>query len=130
MTVDMPRSIFPLSRSIVLAFIHTLNRPHTLALYHTFHSNSLAPTLSFAPSASILFAPTPHSQLTREIRLRDVVLESFVPLSALQLIEERAQWDAMNDAWHIPGIEYAGNQVCAVTPTCGMCTAHIHLRPS
>ena len=57
-----------------------------------------------------MFAPT-HSQLTREIRLRDVVLESFVPLSALQLIEERAQWDAMNDAWHIPGIEYAGNQV-------------------
>jgi hypothetical protein len=52
--------------------------------------------------------------LTREIRLRDVVLESFVPLSALQLIEERAQWDAMNDAWHIPGIEYAGNQVRAV----------------
>lgn len=30
--------------------------------------------------------------LTKEIRLRDVVLESFVPLSALQLIEERAQW--------------------------------------
>ncbi len=43
-----------------------------------------------------------------------MVLESFVPLSALQLIEERAQWDAMNDAWHIPGIEYAGNQVWGV----------------
>ena len=34
-----------------------------------------------------------------------------MPLSALQLIEERAQWDTLNDAWHIPGIEYAGNNM-------------------
>ena len=31
-------------------------------------------------------------ELTQQIRFRDVVLESYVPLSVLQLIEDRAQW--------------------------------------
>jgi hypothetical protein len=34
----------------------------------------------------------------------------------LQLIEERAQWDAVNDQWHIPGIEYAGNHMRRADP--------------
>lgn len=108
-----------MSRSTALAFIHTRTLSHLLP-----HSHPLS-----------LPHPHPLSQLTREIRLRDVVLESFVPLSALQLIEERAQWDAMNDAWHIPGIEYAGNQVWKGGLTRGMraleiCTTHTQMRLS
>jgi hypothetical protein len=49
--IDKPRSIFPLSRSTVLAVIHTLNRPHSFTLMLTFShfltlSHPLSPTHS------------------------------------------------------------------------------------
>lgn len=48
-------------------------------------------------------------ELTQQIRFRDVILETYVPLSVLQLIEERAEWDSLDDNWVIPCTEYAGN---------------------
>ena len=56
-------------------------------------------------------------ELTQQIRLSDLILESYVPLSILQLIEERAEWDSAGDCWLIPGTEFAGNNMMRNEPS-------------
>jgi len=50
-------------------------------------------------------------ELTREIRLKHLLIDSFVPAHDYMKIERRAEWvDEMND-WVIPNAEFTGNNI-------------------
>jgi len=50
-------------------------------------------------------------ELTREIRLKHLIIDQFIPAQEYMKIERRADWsDAVND-WIIPNAEYAGNNI-------------------
>ena len=38
-------------------------------------------------------------------------MDSFIPAPYVELIEQRAHWDSINDEWAIPGLELAGNNI-------------------
>lgn len=49
--------------------------------------------------------------LTREIRLKHLIIDQFVPTQEYMRIERRSEWaDEIND-WVIPNLEYSGNQI-------------------
>jgi hypothetical protein len=50
-------------------------------------------------------------QLDREIKLKHLVLDSFVPPHYIEMIEQRAIFDERNDQWVIPGLELACNNI-------------------
>eukprot|EP00455_Lapot_gusevi_P025173 TRINITY_DN2641_c0_g2_i3.p1 TRINITY_DN2641_c0_g2~~TRINITY_DN2641_c0_g2_i3.p1 ORF type:complete len:134 (-),score=23.05 TRINITY_DN2641_c0_g2_i3:50-451(-) len=43
-------------------------------------------------------------------------MEHCVPVEVLQVIEQHAQWDPVTDEWHIPGAQFAGNQLEKTEP--------------
>jgi len=49
--------------------------------------------------------------LDRQIKLKNLVLDNFVPLHYIELIEQRAIFDERNDTWIIPGLERACNNI-------------------
>ena len=50
-------------------------------------------------------------ELTREIRLKHLIIDQFVPAQEFMRIERRAEWyDDIND-WMIPNLEYTGNHM-------------------
>ena len=49
--------------------------------------------------------------LDRQIKLKNLIMEEFIPPQAAMLIEAHAAYDQTNDAWIVPGVEYAGNNV-------------------
>ena len=50
-------------------------------------------------------------ELTREIRLKHLIIDQFVPAQEYMRIERRAEWaEELND-WMIPNLEYSGNNV-------------------
>jgi len=49
--------------------------------------------------------------LDRQIKLKALIMEEFIPPPAAALIESHATYDHGQDAWSIPGVEYAGNNV-------------------
>ena len=50
-------------------------------------------------------------ELTREIRLKHLIIDQFIPPNEYMRIEKRAEWaDDMND-WVIPNVEYTGNNI-------------------
>ena len=49
--------------------------------------------------------------LTREIRLKHLIIDQFIPALEYMKIERRADWsDDIND-WIIPNVEYTGNNI-------------------
>jgi len=49
--------------------------------------------------------------LDRQLRLKNLLVSSFVPPMYVDAIEHKAQWDEYNDCWFIPGMDYAGNHI-------------------
>ena len=50
-------------------------------------------------------------ELTREIRLKHLMIDQFVPSIEYMKIERRAGWsDDIND-WILPNVEYTGNNM-------------------
>jgi kinesin family protein 3/17 len=50
-------------------------------------------------------------QLSRTVKLKDVVIHSFIPEDAAKVMERRAVWSAEEEAWTILKIELAGNNI-------------------
>ncbi len=49
--------------------------------------------------------------LDRQIKLKALVMEEFIPPAAGALIEGHAVYDHSQDCWMVPGVEFAGNNV-------------------
>ncbi len=50
-------------------------------------------------------------ELTREIRLKHLIIDQFVPAQEYMRVERRAEWaDEIND-WVIPNLEFTGNNM-------------------
>ena len=50
-------------------------------------------------------------ELTREIRMKHLIIDQFIPPHEYMRIERRAEWaDSIND-WIIPNVEYTGNNI-------------------
>lgn len=50
-------------------------------------------------------------ELTREIRLKHLIIDQFIPAMEYMKIEQRADWDQDVDAWVIPNVEFTGNNL-------------------
>jgi len=50
-------------------------------------------------------------ELTREIRLKHLIIDQFIPALEYMKIESRAQWAADSNDWIIPNVEYTGNNM-------------------
>ena len=49
--------------------------------------------------------------LTREIRLKHLIIDQFIPADQYMKIERRADWsDEIND-WVVPNVEFTGNNI-------------------
>jgi uncharacterized protein YqgC (DUF456 family) len=48
-------------------------------------------------------------QLSRTVKLKDIVIHSFIPEDTAKVMERRAVWSAEDEAWTILKIELAGN---------------------
>jgi kinesin family protein 3/17 len=45
----------------------------------------------------------------RQIKLRSLMIESFLPYSFYQVVDAARRWDAYNEEWVLPGLELSGN---------------------
>eukprot|EP00981_Chlorochromonas_danica_P013799 scaffold6861_cov248-Ochromonas_danica.AAC.2 len=52
-------------------------------------------------------------QLTRTIKLKDLIISNFIPEELSKAIEKRAQYVEEEDVWVVPRVELAGNNVKA-----------------
>lgn len=52
-------------------------------------------------------------QLTRQLKLKDLLLANFVPPDAAARLEARARWSEEADAWTLPRLELASNNLLA-----------------
>ncbi|CAM9141712.1 unnamed protein product, partial [Ectocarpus sp. 8 AP-2014] len=50
-------------------------------------------------------------ELTRQLKLKEVVITNFVPPEEVSSVERRAQWNEEASAWLIPRLELAGNSL-------------------
>lgn len=50
-------------------------------------------------------------ELTREIRMKHLIIDQFIPPSEYMRIERRAEWDGDTNDWVIPNSEYTGNNI-------------------
>ena len=48
-------------------------------------------------------------ELTREIRLKHLIIDQFIPAMEYMKIEARAEWEPEVNDWIIPNVEYTGN---------------------
>ncbi len=55
-------------------------------------------------------------QLTRQVKLKDLILSNFVPPDDAARLEARACWREELDAWTLPRLELAGNNLLLLTP--------------
>jgi len=53
----------------------------------------------------------------RQLKLKNLVLQNFVPIEEMQRMEARAVWNDEEETWLIPRLEVAGNQVRGRRPT-------------
>lgn len=49
--------------------------------------------------------------LDRQIKLKHLMVDSFIPPTYVDLIEQSAIWDSVNDRWVIGGLAYAANNI-------------------
>lgn len=50
-------------------------------------------------------------ELTREIRLKHLIIDQFIPAFEYMKIEARAEWSENQNDWLIPHVEYTGNKI-------------------
>lgn len=50
-------------------------------------------------------------ELTREIRLKHLIIDQFVPAQEYMRIERRSEWCEDLQDWVIPNLEYTGNNI-------------------
>lgn len=50
-------------------------------------------------------------ELTREIRLKHLIIDQFIPALEYMKIEARAEWSPNDDKWIIPNVQYTGNRM-------------------
>ena len=50
-------------------------------------------------------------ELTREIRMKHLLIDQFIPPTEYLRIERRAEWDGESNDWVIPNVEYTGNNI-------------------
>jgi len=50
-------------------------------------------------------------QLSRQLKLKELLINNFIPEDEARKLERRAQWDDDNDTWFIPKLDIAGNQI-------------------
>ena len=50
-------------------------------------------------------------ELTREIRMKHLLIDQFIPPTEYLRIERRAEWDGETNDWVIPNVEYTGNNI-------------------
>ena len=50
-------------------------------------------------------------ELTREIRMKHLLIDQFIPPSEYLRIERRAEWNEEMNEWLIPNLEYTGNNI-------------------
>lgn len=50
-------------------------------------------------------------ELTREIRLKHLLIDQFIPPQEYMRIERRAIWDGEANDWTIAHVEYTGNNI-------------------
>eukprot|EP00964_Phaeocystis_antarctica_P050881 scaffold29632_cov50-Phaeocystis_antarctica.AAC.1 len=48
-------------------------------------------------------------ELSRQLKLKQLIMSSFIPLEQLSKIERRSEWDEATETWRIARIQYAGN---------------------
>lgn len=49
--------------------------------------------------------------LTREIRLKHLIIDQFIPSAEYMRIERRAEWTNEFNDWVIPNVEFTGNNM-------------------
>jgi len=55
-------------------------------------------------------------ELTRQLKLKQLIIENFIPADETEKLSQRARWDERNDQWIISRLEFAGNNVCPSRP--------------
>lgn len=50
-------------------------------------------------------------ELTREIRLKHLIIDQFVPAQEYMRIERRSEWADEIQDWVIPNLEFTGNNM-------------------
>jgi kinesin family protein 3/17 len=50
-------------------------------------------------------------ELTREIRLKHLLIDQFIPPQEYMRIERRAEWSDETNDWVIPNVEFTGNNI-------------------
>lgn len=50
-------------------------------------------------------------ELTREIRLKHLIIDQFIPSLEYMKIERRAEWSDHQNDWLIPNVEFSGNNI-------------------
>jgi hypothetical protein len=50
-------------------------------------------------------------QLTRQLKLKDMIISNFVPPEESKKIERRSRWNEELDSWIIARLEFAGNNI-------------------
>lgn len=50
-------------------------------------------------------------QLTRTLKLKDLIIANFIPEESARSVERRAAWSAEEDAWVVPKLELSGNAI-------------------
>lgn len=53
-------------------------------------------------------------ELTREIRMKHLIIDQFIPVHEYQKIERRAMWNDESNDWTILNSEYSGNAIQAM----------------
>ena len=50
-------------------------------------------------------------QLTRELRLQMLIIDSFMPLEYQELVEQHVQWNEEIGEWQLRCVAYTGNNM-------------------
>jgi len=50
-------------------------------------------------------------ELTREVRMKHLIIDQFIPPHEYMRIERRAEWAEEWNDWIIPNVEYTGNNI-------------------
>ena len=50
-------------------------------------------------------------ELTREIRMKHLIIDQFIPPNEYMRIDKRAEWAHDINDWVIPNVEYTGNNI-------------------
>jgi hypothetical protein len=59
------------------------------------------------------------STVQRELKLKDLIIDAFIPPDEVQKVLQRAEWVPDAAEYRIGRIEMAGNRMCVARPLCG-----------